>query len=310
MISGGHYNPAVTLAVFLRGKLAAARKFGALHDRAQLFGAVVAALVVRRLTGQSFAPDSERREMTKLGAVPRPSSSSPSRSALVVLNTATSRRPPAIRTSASRSASPSSSGASPAARCPAARSTPRSASGPAIVPRDDRRRLARERLDLSRRPSSSAARPRRSSSSCRIRATDPPAARRRSRSASAGAGALPTRSAAHAPAARTRSHPARAPRITPSRSRARAPTPPPPHPAPPSATNAVSPSGVSASPSGTVSYRYPSADVAPCIAAFGTRIFTASISLRASASKNSSSPDRANVTSSVFPSGVKRMRMG
>lgn len=52
-VSGGHYNPAVSLAVFLRGKLAGADL--ASYVTAQLLGAVAAALVVRLMTAETFA---------------------------------------------------------------------------------------------------------------------------------------------------------------------------------------------------------------------------------------------------------------
>ena len=54
-ISGGHFNPAVSLAVFLRGKLAG-KDLGP-YMVSQLFGAFVAALAVHYLSGQSFAPN-------------------------------------------------------------------------------------------------------------------------------------------------------------------------------------------------------------------------------------------------------------
>lgn len=53
-VSGGHYNPAVTLAVTLRGKLPATRVLG--YWGSQLAGAIVAALVVRMVMGRTFAP--------------------------------------------------------------------------------------------------------------------------------------------------------------------------------------------------------------------------------------------------------------
>jgi len=53
-VSGGHYNPAVSLAVTMRGKLGW-HEFGS-YVAAQLLGAAVAALVVFKLTGQTFAP--------------------------------------------------------------------------------------------------------------------------------------------------------------------------------------------------------------------------------------------------------------
>jgi aquaporin Z len=54
-VSGAHYNPAVSLAVFLRGKMASAGEL-ARYWLAQLAGALVAALVVRTITGSTFAP--------------------------------------------------------------------------------------------------------------------------------------------------------------------------------------------------------------------------------------------------------------
>jgi aquaporin Z len=53
-VSGGHYNPAVSLAATLRGKLGW-HEFGS-YVAAQLAGAAVAALVVYKVTGQTFAP--------------------------------------------------------------------------------------------------------------------------------------------------------------------------------------------------------------------------------------------------------------
>lgn len=53
-VSGAHYNPAVTLAVFLRGKLPAA-EIGT-YWAAQVAGALVAALAANYMAGKSFAP--------------------------------------------------------------------------------------------------------------------------------------------------------------------------------------------------------------------------------------------------------------
>ena len=53
-ISGGHYNPAVSLAVMLRGKLSGG-DFGA-YFVSQLVGALLAALTVKGMTGSTFAP--------------------------------------------------------------------------------------------------------------------------------------------------------------------------------------------------------------------------------------------------------------
>lgn len=53
-ISGGHYNPAVSLAATLRGKLPSSEL--APYVVAQLLGAVVASLLVYAILGQTFAP--------------------------------------------------------------------------------------------------------------------------------------------------------------------------------------------------------------------------------------------------------------
>jgi aquaporin Z len=54
-VSGGHYNPAVSLAVLLNGKMRSLGEFGG-YVASQLAGAVAAALVVYGIMGQSFAP--------------------------------------------------------------------------------------------------------------------------------------------------------------------------------------------------------------------------------------------------------------
>ena len=54
-VSGGHYNPAVSLAVLLRGKLASTGEFLA-YVVSQLAGAIAAALVAYVITGKTFAP--------------------------------------------------------------------------------------------------------------------------------------------------------------------------------------------------------------------------------------------------------------
>lgn len=54
-VSGGHYNPAVSLAVLLRGKMASAGEF-AMYVVSQCVGAVAAALVVYAILGRTFAP--------------------------------------------------------------------------------------------------------------------------------------------------------------------------------------------------------------------------------------------------------------
>lgn len=53
-VSGAHYNPAVTLALALRGKLPTKQVIP--YMLAQLAGSVAAALVVRAITGRTFAP--------------------------------------------------------------------------------------------------------------------------------------------------------------------------------------------------------------------------------------------------------------
>jgi len=54
-VSGGHYNPAVPFAVFLRGKMKSAGELAG-YMVSQILGAIVAALVVRTLLGRTFAP--------------------------------------------------------------------------------------------------------------------------------------------------------------------------------------------------------------------------------------------------------------
>jgi aquaporin Z len=54
-VSGGHYNPAVSLAVLLRGKMASVGEFLG-YVVSQCAGAFVAALVVYVILGRTFAP--------------------------------------------------------------------------------------------------------------------------------------------------------------------------------------------------------------------------------------------------------------
>ncbi len=54
-ISGGHYNPAVSLAVLLRGKMASTGEFVG-YVASQCAGAIVAALAVVAILGRTFAP--------------------------------------------------------------------------------------------------------------------------------------------------------------------------------------------------------------------------------------------------------------
>ncbi len=53
-ISGGHYNPAVTLAVWIRGKLKANKIFG--YMSSQVLGAFAAAFIAYILIGRPFVP--------------------------------------------------------------------------------------------------------------------------------------------------------------------------------------------------------------------------------------------------------------
>ncbi|HYC32206.1 MAG TPA: aquaporin [Gemmatimonadales bacterium] len=54
-VSGGHYNPAVSLAVLLRGKMASTGEFAG-YVVSQCLGAIVAALAVQAILGRTFAP--------------------------------------------------------------------------------------------------------------------------------------------------------------------------------------------------------------------------------------------------------------
>ena len=54
-VSGAHYNPAISFAVFLRGKMKSAGELAA-YMGSQVLGAIAAALVVRAIMGQTFAP--------------------------------------------------------------------------------------------------------------------------------------------------------------------------------------------------------------------------------------------------------------
>jgi len=53
-VSGAHYNPAVTIAVYMRG--AASKSDVAPYIAAQILGSVLAALTVQFVTGETFAP--------------------------------------------------------------------------------------------------------------------------------------------------------------------------------------------------------------------------------------------------------------
>lgn len=65
-ISGGHYNPAVSLSAMMRGALPAGRYVP--YVVAQLAGALAAALIVYVITGQTFAP-APAADATTLGAL-------------------------------------------------------------------------------------------------------------------------------------------------------------------------------------------------------------------------------------------------
>src|SRR5688572_24110028 len=54
-VSGAHYNPAISFAVFLRGKMKSAGELAS-YILSQVLGAIAAALVVRALLGETFAP--------------------------------------------------------------------------------------------------------------------------------------------------------------------------------------------------------------------------------------------------------------
>jgi aquaporin Z len=54
-VSGGHYNPAVSLAVLLRGKMSSVAEFVG-YVASQLAGALAAALMVYGILGKTFAP--------------------------------------------------------------------------------------------------------------------------------------------------------------------------------------------------------------------------------------------------------------
>jgi aquaporin Z len=54
-VSGAHYNPAVSFAVFLRGRMASGGEL-VRYMVVQVAGAVTAALAVRLITGKTFAP--------------------------------------------------------------------------------------------------------------------------------------------------------------------------------------------------------------------------------------------------------------
>jgi aquaporin Z len=66
-VSGAHYNPAISFAVFLRGKMKSGSELAG-YVLSQLAGAIAAALVVRVLLGRTFAP-APGADATVTGAV-------------------------------------------------------------------------------------------------------------------------------------------------------------------------------------------------------------------------------------------------
>jgi len=54
-VSGGHYNPAITLAVYLRGKMKSNLVLG--YMISQLFGALLAVLLFNMVSGDVFMPE-------------------------------------------------------------------------------------------------------------------------------------------------------------------------------------------------------------------------------------------------------------
>lgn len=86
-VSGAHYNPAVTFALLLRGKVTGAEAVA--YVGAQLAGAVLAALAVLGVTGQTFMP--APAATASVGAVVLVEALFTFALALVVLNVATAR---------------------------------------------------------------------------------------------------------------------------------------------------------------------------------------------------------------------------
>ena len=54
-VSGGHYNPAITLAVYLRGKMRSSLVLG--YMTSQVFGALLAVLLFNLVSGDVFMPE-------------------------------------------------------------------------------------------------------------------------------------------------------------------------------------------------------------------------------------------------------------
>ena len=87
-VSGAHYKPAVTLAVFMRGKLPA--RDVAPYMLSHLLGAIAAALTSHFITGATFAPaPGATASVTQALLIEARFTFA---LALVVLNVATSRR--------------------------------------------------------------------------------------------------------------------------------------------------------------------------------------------------------------------------
>jgi aquaporin Z len=87
-ISGGHYNPAVSIALTLRGALSAADLVP--YMISQIAGSIVASLVVKMIMGQTFAP-APGPDATAMGAL-LVEILYTFALALVVLNVATSKK--------------------------------------------------------------------------------------------------------------------------------------------------------------------------------------------------------------------------
>ena len=158
-ISGGHFNPAVSLAVFLRGKLAG-KDLGA-YMIMQVLGAFVAALIVHYLTGQGRSRPIPSMDIVWKQSRSSASSSSPSRSRSSCSTPRRRARARAIRTSASRSASRSWWAPSPSAGSPGGAFNPAIGTGPALARYRLRRHVARRTSGSISSVPSSAAPPRR-----------------------------------------------------------------------------------------------------------------------------------------------------
>ena len=125
-VSGGHYNPAVSLAVLLRGKMASAGEFAG-YVVSQCAGAIVASLVVFAILGKTFAPAPAATASTMRALMVEFLYTFAL--ALVVLNSAASAKTHGNSFYGIAIGFTSSSPRSRAGRSRAARSTRRSASG-------------------------------------------------------------------------------------------------------------------------------------------------------------------------------------